>query len=37
MEHGKRNIITDAIFENGKFKIKEIIPEGKGRTPFIGR
>lgn len=45
MEHGLRNIITDAIFENaspnaeggrGKFKIKEIIPEGKTRTPYFG-
>lgn len=34
MEDGKRNIITDATLENGKFKIKEIIPEGKTRTPY---
>lgn len=36
MEHGKRNIITNATFENGKFKIKEIIPEGQSRTPYFG-
>lgn len=36
IEHGIRNIITEAAFENGKFVIKEIIPEGKGRTPYFG-
>lgn len=36
MEDGKRNIITDATFENGKFKITEIIPEGKTKTPYFG-
>lgn len=28
-ENGKRNKITEAILENGKFIIKKIIPEGK--------
>lgn len=36
IEHGIRNIITDAVFENGTFIIKEIIPEGKERTPYFG-
>lgn len=34
IEDGKRNIITEASFENGTFVISEIIPEGKNRTPY---
>lgn len=30
----KRNIITEAEFENGKFKIKKIIPEGKNEMTY---
>jgi len=33
-ENGKRNKITEAIFENGKFIIKKIIPEGKKEIPL---
>jgi len=35
IEDGKRNIITDAEFQNGTFVIKEIIPEGKQRTAYM--
>lgn len=36
IEHGLRTIITEATFENGKFIITEVIPEGKSRTPYFG-
>ncbi len=29
IKDGKRVIVTDAIFENGEFKIKKVLPEGK--------
>lgn len=33
-KNGKRFIITDATFENSKFEIKKVIPEGGKEIPF---